>query len=62
MAQNNDHTIGFRKLEERVPDGLGPLALGEAGIGRGFVGAGVERRAVVVIVFVEGKLSPPFDF
>src|SRR5688500_75655 len=29
MAQNNDHTIGFRKLEERAPDAFGAFARDE---------------------------------
>ena len=65
MAQNNDHTIGFRKFEQRAADGLGAFAGGELAIRRGpgvVDDFGVGRVVVVGSRFIQGEFPASIDF
>ena len=60
MAQNNDHTIGFRKLLQGVADGARSLLARDNGVGRGTV-TGHGALFVVPNGFVEGEFGPAFE-
>ena len=58
MAQYNDHTIGFRKLDEGASDRVGPFVFDQLRVGAKAVGFEVKGAAVVVMG-VEATPSTP---
>jgi len=61
MAQNNDHTIGFRNLQESAADVLGTLVRDDLHVGSG----GVDHEigfAAFVGASLQGRFAAPFDF
>jgi hypothetical protein len=60
MAQNNDHTIGFSKLEERAPDRFGPFLFGRELSGCALI-VSESAFAGLVALFVQGDFSAPLN-
>ncbi|HXJ75814.1 MAG TPA: hypothetical protein VNM37_23350 [Candidatus Dormibacteraeota bacterium] len=61
MAQNNDHTIGFRKLEKRVTHGSGALAFDERLVWPRIVGLEGDGPWGFLVGLLQGEFAAAVD-